>query len=719
MKGQFLWKFVLGIVLCLLCCGAVVAVFSVFTLTDLSDRYRDVYRESLKTLEKEFNLEVYRDDSEENIKKAFENLSYANLGGLALFSLDGAVLLSTDERVNGAFISGGIKREEEFQSGKGFYFVYDLNGDREMFIFNAYEGGDYRLACFVDYESFERNSAKYVLFRVLEVLCLIFVLAAFWLYSYNLWRRRKERLPKASPAANYLATVNMSGKILEKDEAFAEKYPLNYIGEENVVSGEFRNLLVSGKSFLLKLKDIDGNDKYFVCSAVEAGLKYKLILTDMDREIREYTALKKADILNSDTGFYREKMLVERWIEYKEKEIFCDVLVLVLRVVNLEYYRTLFGDGYYSDAKRVYADVLKKTIAPYGEMFSMDNGDFLLLITDKDKKAEFLQKINSLESVLTSPISVHSNNINLEIKYGVAINDGVKVNDVENLVYAGNLALKNALKATSSNRYIIRGGNFDVKSTVISGAQEILHMLKTGQVEVMYQPQVRVSDRRIIGFEALTRLKGAKQKEMTTAEFIKACEQSGAILDLGEFVYNQAMDFAALVSKVGISVSVNVSPIQLMQDGFVEKFLAAYRERKLKDGSIAVEIVESTVLHSIEEVIKKLNVLKANGISSHIDDFGVAYSSVLYLMKLPVTVVKLDKSLIDEICYNEKSLSIVSSVIGAAEKMNIKSLAESVETEEQLELLKEIGCDYIQGYLSGRAIPKDKAVELIKEMAYE
>lgn len=716
MKGRFGGKLALGIALCVLLCGAVIAVFSVTTLSDLGDRYRDVYREDLASLESDFTAELAKGSGD--AAEAFFRLETKGFDGVALFSADGAVVASTDERVSGAFISGGIKKEEEFKAGGSFHFVAELDGQSEMFIFNAYGGGDYRLACFVEYDAFEKDTAKYVLLRVLEVLFLLGILAAFWIYTFNLWRHRRERLPSASPSGNYVVTVTMGGKIIESDDAFARRFGTEKIQSEDLVfGGEFNHALVNGKSFALRLAERSGEKRYLVCSAVEAGFRYKLVLSDMDEEVREMLELKKADLTDSATGFYREKTLEGFWRRASDRGETGDALIMVLRIINLDYFKILFGEDEFRKGAAAYADVVRKCLGAYGELFLMKNDDIVLLVTSKDSKTAFMKDINSVEAQLASPVPAAGHHIQPKFKYGVALAEGRRVPDAENFLYNGYLALKNALSSTSSNRYVLRGGSFDGKRVNLTGSEEIAAMLKTGQVQVMYQPQVSLEDGRIIGFEALTRLTGSRQKDMTTAEFIKACEQTGAIIALGEFVYEQAMDFACLVSKIGISVSVNVSPIQLMQDGFVEKFLSAYRERKLKDGSVAVEIVESTVLHSMEEVIKKLEILRQNGIAAHIDDFGVAYSSVLYLMKLPVTVVKLDKTLVDEVCFNEKSRAIVASVVEAAKKMGIKSLAESVETEEQRDTLREMGCDYMQGYLSGRAMPKDKAIEAVKEMA--
>ena len=193
-------------------------------------------------------------------------------------------------------------------------------------------------------------------------------------------------------------------------------------------------------------------------------------------------------------------------------------------------------------------------------------------------------------------------------------------------------------------------------------------------------------------------------------------ERSGCIVDLGEFIYNKCMDFAATIQDYGISVSINISPIQFMQAGFCEKFLEEYNKRNLKANSIHVEILESTIIYSLDDVIKKLNILRKNHIAVEVDDFGVAYSCMSYLKNLPINTLKIDMGFIKGIVESEPDRLLVKNMINITKDLKLECVAEGVETKEQLDVLKKLNCDIIQGYYYSKALPREQVIEYINKM---
>lgn len=169
----------------------------------------------------------------------------------------------------------------------------------------------------------------------------------------------------------------------------------------------------------------------------------------------------------------------------------------------------------------------------------------------------------------------------------------------------------------------------------------------------------------------------------------------------------------------GVTVSLNVSPIQLMQAGFVENFLKIYHKYDLKAGTISVEITESFLMHTFDETLKKLQILCEQGISIHLDDFGTQYSSLLYLKKLPIAAIKIDREFISDIAANEYSRAITRMVLNITKELKLLSISEGIETKEQLQILQEMGCDVIQGYLIGRSVKEDAALEMLRNFKPE
>ena len=156
-----------------------------------------------------------------------------------------------------------------------------------------------------------------------------------------------------------------------------------------------------------------------------------------------------------------------------------------------------------------------------------------------------------------------------------------------------------------------------------------------------------------------------------------------------------------------------------MQAGFVDNFLKIYNKYDLKAGTISVEITESFLMHTFDETLKKLQILCEQGISIHLDDFGTQYSSLLYLKKLPIAAIKIDREFISDIAANEYSRAITRMVLNITKELKLLSISEGIETKEQLQILQEMGCDVIQGYLIGRSVKEDAALEMLRNFKPE
>ncbi|MFH0977553.1 MAG: EAL domain-containing protein [Spirochaetota bacterium] len=230
---------------------------------------------------------------------------------------------------------------------------------------------------------------------------------------------------------------------------------------------------------------------------------------------------------------------------------------------------------------------------------------------------------------------------------------------------------------------------------------------------VHFQPQVDFKSGNIMGFEALARWTDKKLGSVSPADFIPIAEKTGAINKIFDCVLNAS---AALISEIGYSggwhVSVNVSPIQFMDDALQNMLSSAISKYNISPSAIAIEITESTLLESFDSTIQILHLLRSNGYLISLDDFGTGYSSLSYLRSLPIDILKLDKSFILGIDCDEKSVSIVGSIINIAHNLGIKVIAEGVETKEQAALLKGINCDLSQGWYTGKPMEMQKALEI-------
>ncbi|OUS69342.1 hypothetical protein B1748_31445 [Paenibacillus sp. MY03] len=224
------------------------------------------------------------------------------------------------------------------------------------------------------------------------------------------------------------------------------------------------------------------------------------------------------------------------------------------------------------------------------------------------------------------------------------------------------------------------------------------------QFHLSYQPIYRLGDGRLRGLEALIRWNHPELGVISPKEFIPIAEHSGLIIPIGEWVIRESCKMLARIRKYGLHdlrMSINISPLQLHDPSFMNTLLNVLEENRLEPSSIELEITEHYLFHSSETAVTALSRLRATGVRIALDDFGTGYSSFSNLKQLPIHCLKIDKSFIQKIDLPGAERHIVESIIGLVQKLGVEVIAEGVEYEGQYRLLKEWGCNYVQGYLLG------------------
>jgi diguanylate cyclase (GGDEF)-like protein len=240
-----------------------------------------------------------------------------------------------------------------------------------------------------------------------------------------------------------------------------------------------------------------------------------------------------------------------------------------------------------------------------------------------------------------------------------------------------------------------------------------------GQLVVYYQPIVSQIDRRICGFEALVRWNHPERGLIPPSDFIPIAEESDLILHLGRWVLRESCRQMAVWHKSfapdpPLTISVNVSARQLSDSRLMEDVELALAESGLKHESLALEMTESSIMGDAEQTMATLDRLKKMNIRLEIDDFGTGYSSLSYLQRLPFDILKIDRSFVRELSAGKGSLDIVKAILQLAHSFRLEVIAEGVETEEQLSVLRALGCGYLQGYLFSKPVDADTAERLYR-----
>ena len=241
---------------------------------------------------------------------------------------------------------------------------------------------------------------------------------------------------------------------------------------------------------------------------------------------------------------------------------------------------------------------------------------------------------------------------------------------------------------------------------------DLRRSLALKELQLVYQPQLRLETDEIVGFEALLRWRRADQSYVSPSDFIPLAEEIGVIGPIGEWVLRTACKQAASWPKP-VSIAVNLSPVQFRSGRLVETVTSALAQSGLRPSRLELEITEGALLDDSDAVIRTLNGLRELGASISLDDFGTGYSSLSYLQKFPFDKIKIDQSFVRGIDARPDRQAIVRAVAGLATSLGMKTTAEGVETVEELASIRKQGCSEVQGYLTGRPVTPDVASTLL------
>ncbi|HWD14048.1 EAL domain-containing protein [Pseudochrobactrum sp. sp1633] len=316
-----------------------------------------------------------------------------------------------------------------------------------------------------------------------------------------------------------------------------------------------------------------------------------------------------------------------------------------------------------------------------------------------------------LMNVVSSPYHIKDHEIKIGTCIGVAISSSEP--DMEELFKRADLALYEA-KALGTGHVCIFQPHMQTRLLEKKAFEADLHdALKNGEMEVYYQPQVDTFTREICGYEALLRWTHPKRGAVPPSEFIPVAEKTGMIHELGDWVLKVACCEAVLWNRP-LKVAVNLSPVQFITKDLIQRVKAILKESGLDPQRLELEITESVLLDKNEQTLRILRQLKAIGIQIAMDDFGTGYSSLGSLSSFPFDKIKIDRSFIRDVTTRADALAIVELVTGIGQSLGMITIAEGIETEEELECLKRVGCDQLQGYLFGRPVPASELAHLRK-----
>lgn len=336
-------------------------------------------------------------------------------------------------------------------------------------------------------------------------------------------------------------------------------------------------------------------------------------------------------------------------------------------------------------------------------------GDEFAVILDNMKSAEVIGRVSrKICDQVAEPFEIMNQQIYVTISIGIALYP-VDNTDVSALMKYADTAMSKAKDARNSFQFYEIGMEVMVAKR-IEMESEMRQALERDEFILHYQPQIDVTTGAIAGMEALVRWQHPVKGMVPPGEFIPLAEETGLIGALGEWVLRHAcMQLKQWLDKgyPALILSVNISGRQLEDKKFIEKTLNILDSTGIPLECLELEITESVIMKNPEDVIQILEVLKSRGISLAIDDFGTGHSSLNYLRRFPIDTLKIDRSFVNDITNSPDDAVLVNGIIALAKSLNLKVIAEGVETYEQKIYLQERGCDWIQGFYLYKPMPAD------------
>ncbi|AFZ69276.1 EAL domain-containing protein [Deinococcus peraridilitoris] len=251
-------------------------------------------------------------------------------------------------------------------------------------------------------------------------------------------------------------------------------------------------------------------------------------------------------------------------------------------------------------------------------------------------------------------------------------------------------------------------------------ASDLRRAVERQELELHYQPQVRLRDGELIGVEALLRWRHPERGMISPAQFIPLAEETGLIVPLGAWVLQEACRQGVEWANQGhasFRIAVNVSALQFERDDFVSTVSASLASTGFASERLELELTESIVMRDVRETTIRMEHLRQLGVSIAVDDFGTGYSSLSYLQRLPLNVLKIDRSFVQNLRDAENALPVVKAIVGLANHLGLSTLAEGVETDSELQLLLDVGCDFAQGYHFARPLPPGEILAFLEQQA--
>lgn len=381
---------------------------------------------------------------------------------------------------------------------------------------------------------------------------------------------------------------------------------------------------------------------------------------------------------------------------------------------NFKYVNDSFGHHLGDLLLSRIAERLRKSLRQGDFVARLGGDEFVVIMSDFSDNSQIREVAEKILATLQTPFSLDGRELFIGASIGISICP-TNGRDSESLKRQADSAMYLAKNLGKNNYQFYQDQMSRTQQNRINIETSLRRALERNEIVVYYQPIVEITGERIVGFEALARWIREDGAVVRPDEFIPLAEEIGLIIDIGKFILDTAaVQTADWVDRHGLSfTSVNFSSRQFKHNDLASEIFGALKNARLHPKNFEMEITESVLMDSSIDSLNLLDLLIQQGMGISIDDFGTGYSSLSYITSFPISKIKIDQSFVAKLPNDKNALAVVTAIIGLAKSLNLKVVAEGIETTEQLACLAKLGCQYGQGYLFSQPLPAIEATELL------
>jgi len=481
------------------------------------------------------------------------------------------------------------------------------------------------------------------------------------------------------------------------------------VSEENFWQGEVRNKRKDGSIFsewltISAIKDVD-----------DQVLQYLAIFTDLTSIRNAENDIRQLSFYDPLTQLPNRALFNDRIQQsvVQAERLKKQFALLYLDIDHFKNINESLGHEEGDQLLRVFADRISKVLRKEDSLARIGGDEFALLIRDLDE-TNSRQVINIAEKTLDclkQAVLLNGQELIVTGSIGISFYPSDADNTVDLLKYADTAMFQAKQAGRNSYQFYTKELNEQaLKKIRLESA--LRQALKSNDFDIHLQGQQDLNSQLLIGAEALLRVKHGELSGISPAEYIPVAEESGLIVDIGDWVFAEVCDLIRnwydknLLPAGFKRIAVNISPVQFGRHDFIQKIQACIKETGVPVKHLEIELTECSLQESSSSVIEKLIAVKEMGIHIAIDDFGTGYSSLSRLKEFPIDLLKIDRSFVADVCINHSDMAIIKAITSMASALGIDTIAEGIETPEQAVMLAKLQCQYGQGFLFSKPIKR-------------